>query len=81
MMRFGLALRDQLLSDEEGKRQVSQPIAVHMSQLAPPESKLRPAKSVRSARDTGPRRYFPYDCLQDALGHVCALAQLLVCPH
>src|SRR5437867_992317 len=73
VMRFGATCRDELLADEQWKRQIRQPVAVQMSQLAPSEPKLNPAKSVRSGRHARPRRYLTRDRLLDALGHVCIL--------
>jgi len=68
-MRLGLALGDDPLTNEQRKRKIGQAVAVNMSQLAPPEPKLNPAKSVRPAGHTRPRGYFPHDRLLDALGH------------
>jgi len=45
-MRFRLACGNELLADKQWKRQIRQPVAVYMSQLAPPEPKLNSAEPV-----------------------------------
>jgi hypothetical protein len=55
MMRFSLTCRDELLADVHRKRQICHSIAMEMSKLTSPESKLDATKSVLSDRHTRPR--------------------------
>ena len=52
------------------KRQIGQPAAMQMAELAPAVAKLDTAEPVRSDGDTGPAGHLPDDLVFDALGHV-----------
>src|SRR2546427_8194917 len=67
VMRLGATCRDELLADEQWKREIRQPVAVQMSQLAPSEPKLNSAKSVRAGRHARPCRYLTRERLLVAL--------------
>lgn len=53
-MRSCPAVRDQLVAHAARKRQIGDPVAVQMTQLAPPEPELDAAEAVRGSLDTRP---------------------------
>ena len=50
----GTALGDQLVPDAPRERQVGDPIAVDVAELAPADSEFDPTESVRRSLDAGP---------------------------
>jgi hypothetical protein len=53
-----LSLRDELLADADGKREIGQVIAVEMTDLPPAEPKLEAAETMRRRFDAGPTEHF-----------------------
>ena len=66
-MRFGATGRDELFADEQRKRQICEPVAMQMSQLAASEPKFNSAETVWTGRHARPRRYLTRDRLLDAV--------------
>ena len=53
-MGSGRAGGHQLFAHADGKRQIGEPIAVQMPELAAPDAKLDAAEPVRARLDSGP---------------------------
>src|SRR3989454_8910187 len=64
MMRARPAARNQFVADPRRKRQVGQPVAVEMSNLAVVDGELHPAEAVGLRDDTRPAEYL----LRDRVG-------------
>jgi len=62
-MRLRPPFRDEALADANRKRQVGEPAAVQVSQLAASDAKLDAAEAVRMHRDAIPAADFSHDTL------------------
>ena len=69
VMRLGPAGGDEIVAHEQGKREVGQPIAVQMAQLATAVPELRPAKPVAANGHAGPTGDVANDAVVNGLGH------------
>src|SRR5262245_62948771 len=72
-MRLGLAFGDELLTNQQRKRQVGQFVAVNMTELAVAEAEFRSTKPVPAGRHSRPRRHLANDRLIDAFRHARVL--------
>ena len=67
-MRLRAAVGHELVAHEERERQVRQPAAVQMSELAAPASKLGAAEPMPASGHAGPRRNLAGDDVVDGVG-------------
>ena len=68
-MGFRPALGNQLLADSDRKREIGQPAAVEMPQLAASNSKFDAAEPVWGHGDAGPAADLPLDERTDGFSH------------
>jgi hypothetical protein len=69
VMRFRTAGGHEFVTYEQRERQVRQPAAVQMPELAAPASKLGAAEPMPARGHARPRRYFADDAVVDGVGH------------
>src|SRR5215510_15140034 len=72
VMRLRAASADELVAHEERERQIREPAAMQMAELAMSTAKLGAAESMTPGRDARPRRDLADDGVVDGVRHASA---------